>query len=112
MQSCVTTVPVALQLLLVLVAALHVTGPGAHVPAHPPLTTHVDVVHACGAPGVPVGPHTTSELPVQVLLPGLHPQAPPSVAALQTWPGAHPPHAAPAAPQLVADSAAKGSHAF
>ncbi len=107
-----TTAPCTLQLLLVLVVVLQVLGPGAQVPAQPPFTTHVEVAHACGCPGTPVAPQTTSELPVHVLVPGWHPQVPPPVAGSHTWPAPHPVHAAPPAPQLVVDSAAKGSHAL
>jgi hypothetical protein len=111
-QGCVTTTPLLPQVLLVLVVALHVTGPGVHMPAHPPLTTQVELTQGCGCPGTPLGPQTTSELPVQVLVPGAHPHEPPPLVALQTWPAAHGPHEAPAAPQLAVDSAANGWQAF
>jgi hypothetical protein len=41
-------------------------------------------------------------------LPIVQPQAPPLVAALQAWPALQGPHIAPAAPQLIGDSALKG----
>jgi hypothetical protein len=111
-QVCVTVIPAALQLMAVLVAVLHAMGPGVHMPAHPLLTTQVEFMHACGCPGWPFAPHTTSELPVQVLLPGTHPQKPPPVVGSQAWPVAHRVHDAPDAPQLVADSSRKGWQAF
>jgi hypothetical protein len=78
------------------------------------LTTQVEFMHACGCPGWPFAPQTTSELPVHVLVPGMHPHEPPPVVALHTCPAPQAPHVAPLAPQLVAVviCVLNGSHAF
>jgi hypothetical protein len=49
----------------------HCVAPGAQMPSHAPLFTHVELTQGEGVPATPVAPHNTSEFPVQVFEPGM-----------------------------------------